>query len=101
LSIVAETTEKTKDEEEASAACSGEQAIDYACHQERYQNLVLGSGVEAAFAELKDEYKKSALVKNYYLSRRGILLVRVRSFKIEGVLQSPITSLLCTTRASI
>ncbi|MDQ4003172.1 MAG: hypothetical protein M3259_04955, partial [Actinomycetota bacterium] len=38
--------------------CSEELASDYACFQERYQGLVRGSGVEAAFAQLKDEYEK-------------------------------------------
>jgi hypothetical protein len=44
--------------------CSGALSNDYACHQERYQNLVLDSGVEAAFAELKDEYEKNEFVKS-------------------------------------
>ncbi len=49
--------------EAASADCSGARSTDYACHQERYQDLVRDSGVEAAFAELKDEYEKNELAK--------------------------------------
>jgi hypothetical protein len=44
--------------------CSGTLSSDYACHQERYQNLVNDSGVEAAFAELKDDYGKNDFVKS-------------------------------------
>jgi hypothetical protein len=43
--------------------CSGASATDYACYQRRYQSLVQGSGVKAAFAELKDEYEKNEFVK--------------------------------------
>src|SRR3954469_7783521 len=42
--------------------CSGASETDYACYQERYQELVHGSGVEAAFDELKDEYEKNDFV---------------------------------------
>jgi hypothetical protein len=48
---------------EAAADCSGALATDYACHQGRYRDLVLDSGVEAAFAELKDEYNKNEFVR--------------------------------------
>lgn len=41
---------------ETTADCSNALSSDYACHQQRCQNLVRNSGVEAAFAELKDEY---------------------------------------------
>ncbi len=44
--------------------CSGASAVDYACYQERYQDLVQGSGVKAAFEELKDEYKKNDFVRS-------------------------------------
>jgi hypothetical protein len=47
-----------------TTGCSGALATDYACHQRRYQNLVRDSGVQAAFAELKDEFKKNELVKH-------------------------------------
>ncbi len=49
---------------EAAADCSGASAIDYACYQKRYRDLILASGVEAAFAELKDDYEKNELVKS-------------------------------------
>ncbi len=49
---------------EPVADCSGALATDYPCHQERYQNLVRGSGVEAAFVELKDEYKENDFVRS-------------------------------------
>ncbi len=48
----------------ANTDCSGALATDYACHQQRYRNLTRDSGVQAAFAELKDEYKKNEFVKN-------------------------------------
>jgi hypothetical protein len=48
---------------EAVADCSGALSSDYACYQERYQNLVGDSGVQAAFADLKDEYKKNEFVR--------------------------------------
>ena len=41
---------------EAAADCSGALSSDYACYQQRCQNLVRNSGVEAAFADLKDEF---------------------------------------------
>ena len=46
-----------------AAGCSGALSTDYACHQERYRELVRDSGVEAAFAQLKDDYKKNELAK--------------------------------------
>lgn len=49
---------------EAPKDCSGSLANDYACYQERYQALVQGPGVDAAFAELKDEYDKDQFVKS-------------------------------------
>ena len=49
--------------EVATVECSGASESDYACYQERYQSLVRGSGVEAAFTELKDEYTKNEFVK--------------------------------------
>lgn len=41
--------------EEQAASCSGALSTDYACHQDRYEALVRGPGVEAAFAELESE----------------------------------------------
>ena len=51
--------------DETAAGCSGALSADYACHQKRYRDLVRDSDVEAAFAELKDEYKKNEFVKSY------------------------------------
>ena len=48
---------------EAAADCSGALSTDYACYQERYQNLVNSSGVRAAFVDLKDQYKKNEFVR--------------------------------------
>ncbi len=48
--------------------CSGDLASDYACHQERYQDLIRNSGVEAAFAELKDEHEKRLPRRPYPLA---------------------------------
>lgn len=48
----------------ATADCSGTLATDFACHQARYRDLVLDSGVEAAFVELKDEHTKTDFVKS-------------------------------------
>lgn len=48
----------------ADGDCSGASSNDYACYQARYQNLVKDSGVDAAFAELKDEYEKNGFVKS-------------------------------------
>jgi hypothetical protein len=45
--------------------CSGASVADYACYQERYQDLVQGSGVKAAFADLKNEYEKNEFVNSY------------------------------------
>ena len=43
--------------------CSAHKANDFSCYQERYQNLVYNSGVEAAFAYLKDDFTKEQVVK--------------------------------------
>ncbi len=48
----------------SSAGCSGALSTDFSCHQQRYKDLVLESGVEAAFAELKSEHKKSDFVRS-------------------------------------
>ena len=50
-------------EGEEAADCSGALSTDFACHRERYRDLVHDSGVEAAFAELKSEYEKNDFVK--------------------------------------
>jgi hypothetical protein len=49
---------------EPAVECSGTLSSDYACHQERYQNLVNDSSVEAAFAKLKDDYGKNDFVRS-------------------------------------
>src|SRR5919199_2076537 len=43
--------------------CSGPSASDYSCYQKRYQDLVYNSGVQAAFADLKDEFAKQHFVQ--------------------------------------
>jgi hypothetical protein len=48
----------------ASVGCSGALATDYACHQQRYQDMTRDLGVRAAFAELKEEYKEDEFVKH-------------------------------------
>jgi len=52
---------------EPARDCSGARSNDYACYQQRYQDLVRDSesGVEAAFADLKDEYAKNRLVQSH------------------------------------
>jgi hypothetical protein len=49
--------------EAAVADCSGASKLDYACYQERYRALVLNSGVEAAFEELKEEHEENGFVR--------------------------------------
>jgi hypothetical protein len=44
--------------------CSGPSANDYSCYQKRYQDLVYNSGVEAAFADLKDKSTKEEFVRS-------------------------------------
>ena len=44
--------------------CSGALAADHACYQQRYGSLVRVSGVEAAFAQLKDEFTKDEFVNS-------------------------------------
>src|SRR5215217_5282052 len=43
--------------------CSGPKANDFSCYQKRYEDLVYNSGVEAAFADLKDQFTKEQFVK--------------------------------------
>jgi hypothetical protein len=47
----------------AALDCSGAKATDYACYQQRYQDLVSNFGVNAAFADLKDQYETNEFVK--------------------------------------
>jgi len=44
--------------------CSGPSANDFSCYQKRYQDLVYNSGVEAAFADLKEESEREQFVKD-------------------------------------
>jgi len=48
----------------AATDCSGPSAEDFSCYQKRYRDLVYNSGVEAAFADLKDEFTKEPFVKS-------------------------------------
>src|SRR5919206_2115919 len=48
-----------------SIDCSGPSASDFSCYQKRYQDLVYNSGVQAAFADLKDQFKKEQFVKEH------------------------------------
>jgi hypothetical protein len=43
--------------------CSGPLANDFSCYQERYKDLVYSSGVDASFADLKDEFAKNQFVQ--------------------------------------
>jgi hypothetical protein len=54
----------------AVADCSGAAKLDYACYEQHYHDLVLNSGVEAAFADLKDEHDKNGFVRDacHYLT---------------------------------
>jgi uncharacterized protein YuzB (UPF0349 family) len=49
---------------EKATNCSGALSTDYTCYQERYQNVVLDSGVKAAFAQLDDDYGKNDFVRS-------------------------------------
>ncbi len=50
--------------ETASTNCSGDPSTTFACLQRHYQDLVSGSGVDAAFAELKNELTQNDLAKS-------------------------------------
>jgi hypothetical protein len=43
--------------------CSGPSANEFSCYQERYEDLVYNSGVEAAFADLKDKFTDEQVVE--------------------------------------
>ena len=43
--------------------CSGPKANDFSCYQKRYEDLVYNSGVQTAFADLKDEFTKEQFVE--------------------------------------
>ncbi len=57
-------SEPTKTSEVATVNCSGASSTDYACYQQRYQDLVRDFGVEAAFTQLRDELTRDALVRS-------------------------------------
>ncbi len=48
---------------EAPAECTGDSETENACHQERYQGLVRGPGVDVAFTELEEEYENNDYVR--------------------------------------
>lgn len=48
----------------ATPGCSGDPSTDFACLQKRYQDLVRGPGVGAAFVELKDELTRNELARS-------------------------------------
>jgi hypothetical protein len=50
--------------EGAATDCSDASTTDYVCYQKRYQALVHDYDVEAAFAELKDEYTTNKFVRS-------------------------------------
>jgi hypothetical protein len=58
------TSEPVRKSEPATTGCSGDPSTDFARLQRRYQDLVRGSGVRAAFAELKDELTRNELAKS-------------------------------------
>lgn len=50
--------------ESAATGCSDGASTDFACLQRRYQNLVRDSGVELAFAELRNEIGRNQLASS-------------------------------------
>jgi hypothetical protein len=48
----------------ATPGCSGDPSTDFVCLQKRYQDLVRGPGVGAAFVELKDELPRNELARS-------------------------------------
>ena len=46
----------------STTKCSDTSATDHTCYQQRYESLVRVSGIEATFAELKDEFTKDEFV---------------------------------------
>src|SRR5215207_4649215 len=50
--------------EPAITGCSGDPAADFVCLQKRYEDLVSNSGVEFAFAELKNELTYNELARS-------------------------------------
>lgn len=56
--------EPAKTNEAVTMGCSGDPSTDFVCLQERYQGLVHSLGVEAAFAELKNELLRNELARS-------------------------------------
>ena len=50
-------------ESPAAPACTGKAAIDLDCQRRRYAAIVRRSGVDAAFTELKDGYKREGFLR--------------------------------------
>ncbi len=57
-------SEPVKTSEPESMSCAGDPSTDFVCLQKRYQELVRGSGVGAAFAELKNELTHNELARS-------------------------------------
>jgi hypothetical protein len=56
--------ESARTSDPATKGCLGDASTDFACLQKRYQDLVNGSGVGAAFAELKNELTSNELARS-------------------------------------
>ena len=56
--------EQARASETATSSCSGDPSTDFACLQKRYQDLVRGPGVGAAFVELKDELTRNEFARS-------------------------------------
>ncbi len=61
--VARQAADESTETGEPAADCSGALANDQVCYQKRYQSLVHDSGVEAAFAVLKDEVTKEEFVR--------------------------------------
>ena len=57
-------SEPARTSETVAPGCSGDPSTDFACLQRRYQDLVRGPGVGAAFAELKNELTSNELASS-------------------------------------
>lgn len=56
-------TETARAAAKVTGDCSGALETDYACHQDRYRDLVREEGVEEAFVELKADYEEGGFVR--------------------------------------
>jgi len=57
-------SEPARTSETVAPGCSGDLSTDFACLQRRYQDLVRGPGVGAAFTELKNELTRNELASS-------------------------------------